>query len=152
MDMVKHRERRIAAPARCGTLTVTLLLLVSLAVSLTGCGSGETSGGKDPGVALEHSMKGYELYSWETGGEWRFSLLVGTNRLKSAGEIMSEDVSVHGVDAIIAELEKLPRGEEVFWRQMEGLSLPPEHIIESIMESCEASGIWPVITFDTFSD
>ena len=127
--------------------TVTLILLVLIGVSLTGCGSGETSGGKDPGVALEHSMKGYELYSWETGGEWHFSLLVGTNRLKSTGEITSQTVSVRGVDAIIAELEKLPGGEEVFWRWMEdkGLSLPAEPIIESIMESCEASGIRLVI-------
>jgi len=93
-------------------------------------------------------MKGYELYSWETGGEWRFSLLVGTNRLKSAGEITAETVSVHGVYAIITELEKLPRGEEVFWRQTEatGPSLPPEPIIDRITESCEASGIRLVIT------
>ena len=93
-------------------------------------------------------MKGYELYSWESGGEWHFSLLVGTNRLKSAGEIMSETVSAHGVDAIIAELEKLPEGEYVFWRQPEGmgLSLPPESTIDSITESCELSGIRLVIT------
>lgn len=123
---------------------VVLLLLVSIAVSLTGCGSGETSGGNGPGMAAEHSMKGYELYSWESDGEWQFSLLVGTNRLKSAEEITTQAVSV---DVIIDELERLPEEEQVFWRRPEGVSLsfPPEPMIDRITESCEASGVRLVI-------
>ncbi len=125
--------------------TVTLLLLVLIAASLTGCGSGAPSPSGDTGTATGQSMKGYELYSWETGGGWWFSLLVGTNRLKSAGEITSQAVSV---DVIINELERLPEGEQVFWKQPEGmdLSLPPEPIIDSITESCKASGVRMVIT------
>lgn len=124
---------------------VALLLLVLVVSVVAGCGSGAPSPSGDTGVAPEHSMKGYELYSWETGGEWHLSLLVGTNRLKSAGEITSQAVSV---DVIIDELERLPAGEYVFWRQPDGmdLSFPPEPIIDRITESCELSGIRLVIT------
>lgn len=125
---------------RAATLPVAALITV---VILTGCGSGAPSRSDDPTVAPAHSMKGYELYSWESGGEWHFSLLVGTNRLKSLEEIMSETASIKGVDGIITELERLPEGEEVFWQQREvtGLSPPPGEVVDRVRESCESSGV-----------
>ena len=54
-------------------------------------------------------MKGYELYSWQYGGLWRFSILVGTNREKSLEEIQSPDTALDGVDALQAALERDPR-------------------------------------------
>ncbi len=36
---------------------------------------------------IPKSLKGYELYSWQKGNDWFFSLVVGTNRNKSVAEI-----------------------------------------------------------------
>ena len=110
---------------------------------------------------LPHSMKGYELYSWEENGQWHFTLTTGTNRLKSVGEITSgenvvtEDgwvkISVTGIDDIKNVLNGLPQGEEVSWigrqwrEQMgaktDGITLPPENIIGDIQEHCEGLGL-----------
>ena len=35
----------------------------------------------------EQSFKGWEIYSYRDNGDWRFSLLVGTNRFKFCSEI-----------------------------------------------------------------
>jgi hypothetical protein len=75
--------------------------------------------------SLPHSMKGYELYSWQENGLWHFTLITGTNRNKTLDEIVSnanivaedEWVQIHvaGVDAIKTVLSRLPQNEEVFW-------------------------------------
>ena len=57
---------------------VTLLLIVSLL--LAGCCPKADSDSE--------SMKGYELYTWQEGGQWYFALLEGTNRLKTDEEIL----------------------------------------------------------------
>lgn len=60
----------------------------------------------------EVSMKGWELYIWQQGGNTYFSLLEGTNRLKADDEITK--AVVKGIDAIKAKLAELKAGEEVF--------------------------------------
>ncbi|MEN3330884.1 MAG: hypothetical protein V7641_249 [Blastocatellia bacterium] len=62
------------------------------------------------------AMKGYELYSWKVKGHWHYAVLEGTNRAKSYEEIASPDHERIGLNALKAELEKLPRGTAVFWR------------------------------------
>ena len=68
------------------------------------------------GQNLPHGMKGYELYSWKMKGRWHYSLLTGTNRAKSYEEITSRSTERIGIDALKAELKKVPKGEEVYWR------------------------------------
>src|SRR5581483_10949934 len=68
-----------------------------------------------PASTLPPSMKGWELYSWQKDNQWRFVLFVGTNRLKTASEILSSEGAVIGVDGIQTELARLPKGEQVFW-------------------------------------
>ena len=67
------------------------------------------------GQAPQTSMKGYELYSWKIKGHWYYSLLPGTNRLKTYVEITAPGVVRRDAAGLKAELQKLPRGEEVFW-------------------------------------
>ena len=62
------------------------------------------------------ATKGYELYSWKVKGRWHYAVIAGTNRAKSYEEITSPDNERVGLAALKAELKKLPRGEEVFWR------------------------------------
>ena len=38
---------------------------------------------------LPHSVKGYELYSWEENGQWHYTFITGTNRVKTMKEITS---------------------------------------------------------------
>lgn len=40
-------------------------------------------------VIQNKSLKGYELYSWQNGNDWFFSLVVGTNRNKSVKEVLT---------------------------------------------------------------
>ncbi len=99
-----------------------------------------------------HSMKGYELFSWQADGEWYFTLITGTNRMKSfeeiitAGNTVSEDgfvkVSVRGIDQLQIMLGLLPSGEDVVWSGMDlggqvptdtiYLTLPPDEMIDEV--------------------
>jgi hypothetical protein len=109
---------------------------------------------------LPHSMKGYELYSWEENGQWHYTFITGTNRVKTMEEITSKEdfiseigwVNIHvvGVDAIKDVLSQLPKGEYVFWcdelhiGETTGpitLQLPPKQIVDAISEYAEQYGL-----------
>jgi hypothetical protein len=113
---------------------------------------------------LQHSSKGYELYSWSEDSQWHFTLITGTNRLKTIEEITSEGdsisetgwvkIQVVGVDAIKHVLSRLPDGESVFWcnelhvgqSTETDLQLPPEQIAGAVEEYAEQCGLDFVIT------
>jgi hypothetical protein len=113
---------------------LAVLLLGSL---LAGCGAASTL----PATPFVESMKGYELYSWQDGNTWKFSLLVGTNREKSLEEIKSADVVLSGVDALEAALQQMPGGQSITWSSKELLSFPPHDIIEQVEKVCEDRGL-----------
>lgn len=94
-------------------------------------------------ATLPHSMKGYELYSWNVRGEWYFSLLVGTNRLKTNKEVTSSKVRVKGIEALKILLNQLASGEEVSWSAVlvSRMNLPPDKIIQEIKIYCEGRDI-----------
>lgn len=85
-----------------------------------------TANGAAEPAALPASMKGYELYSWqEADGTWRYTLITGTNRQKTAEELMAQEdrageegwvrVTVSGSEALLELLGRLPAGESVSW-------------------------------------
>lgn len=101
---------------------------------------------------LPHSMKGYELYSWLAGDDWHFTLITGTNRLKTLEEItLGEDVvtpdgwvsiNVVGVDALKKVLTRLPPDEEILWVGGKGFQagefeLPDQGILSNIQTYCQ---------------
>lgn len=109
---------------------------------------------------LPHSMKGYELYSWAENGMWHYTLITGTNRVKTIEEITSgEDfisetgwVNVHvvGLDAVKDVLNRLPKGESVFWSgelhlgDATGLiilQLPPKQVVDALSEYARQCGL-----------
>ncbi len=107
-------------------------------------------------TALESSMKGWELYSWQEQGQWHFTLMYGTNRLKNLEEIISiqntpNHVHVVGVEAIKNVLKLVPRGEWVSWRNfpwsgqtqqtVTALPLPSKDIIDAIEAQAALSGL-----------
>jgi len=92
-------------------------------------------------VAGEESMKGYELYSWEKDGQWYFSVVIGTNREKTLEEIQSADVALKGIDELKAVLKSIPAGQYVTWLSKDGLTFPPDEIIQGVENICETQGL-----------
>lgn len=110
---------------------------------------------------LPHSIKGYELYSWQTGEDWNFTLITGTNRIKTfeeiiaSGNTVNEDgfikVSVGGVDELKKLLKLLPTGESILWGGMDlgsevpigtiYLTLPPQSMINEVTRFCASLGL-----------
>jgi hypothetical protein len=86
-------------------------------------------------------MKGYELYSWQDNNQWYFSLLIGTNREKTLGEIRSADNVLLGVDALKSVLEEIPAGQYITWSSKQTLSFPPDDIVEQVEQICEDRGL-----------
>jgi len=117
---------------------------------------------------LPRSFKGYELYSWEEEGQWHFTLITGTNRIKTIeeitfkGDFISETgwvkMQVVGADAIKDVLSRLPEGESVFWcdelhigqSTETDLQLPPEQIANAIEEYAKQCGLDFVVTVRSY--
>jgi hypothetical protein len=118
--------------------TIPIFLLVLLLVSLiSACGSPP----EPPVTPFADSMKGYELYSWQDGKQWKFALLIGTNREKTLEEIKSAETTFSGVDALLSALERMPQGQYITWSSKETLAFPPDEIIEQIEKACEDQGL-----------
>jgi hypothetical protein len=90
------------------------------------------------GAAAQPLVKGVELYTWADQGAWRFSLLPGTNRLKSEGEIRAAAAALGGVGDLKRALGKLSRGEIVVWS---GPEWPDEGRRGEIETLCRALGL-----------
>jgi hypothetical protein len=117
---------------------------------------------------LPHSMKGYELYSWSEDGQWHFTLITGTDRIKTIEEITSKGnfvsetgwvkIQVVGADAIKDVLSRLPEGESVFWCDElhigqpteTDLQLPPGEIADAIEEYAKQCGLDFVVTVRSY--
>lgn len=58
-------------------------------------------------------FKGMELYSWQSGeGEWLFSVMYGTNRVKTVEEVQADAMDIEGVKQSFCEMAV---GEMVIW-------------------------------------
>ena len=72
----------------------------------------EGKAASDPPIGTKVSFKGWELYVWQQDGDNYFSLLPGTNRLKTDAEIAA--AAAKGIDAIKPKLDELKAGEMAF--------------------------------------
>lgn len=115
----------------------SLLFVILLGTLLLGC----STASQPTATPFPESMKGYELYSWQDAGQWKFSILVGTNREKTLDEIKSADVVLSGVDALIFTLEKIPAGQYITWSSRESLSVPPDDILSQVKQVCQDKGL-----------
>ena len=68
----------------------------------------------DKNIVHQKSMKGFELYAWEKGGNIFFTLLRGTNRKKTSEEIYESKNTVEGVNAIENKINEIETGEYIF--------------------------------------
>jgi hypothetical protein len=100
-------------------------------------------------------MKGYELYSWRSGKGWRYTLITGSNRLKTIAEVTSGEsridgewvkITVEGVPELMAVLDLLPKETPVSWTARDLLpgsfnpwvrfARPPESTMEAVRLYC----------------
>lgn len=102
------------------------------------------------GAFAQAPMKGMEIYSWPTKRGWRFSLLPGTNRLKTQVQVTQNPL--FGVKPLLAALEKLPPKTSVYWASPETLAkrwgmggtafaFPPREILNQVSKLCEKRGL-----------
>jgi hypothetical protein len=118
-------------------MTKLLLFIILLGLVSSAC-----SAAARPTVTLPtESMKGYELYSWQDGSQWKFSLLVGTNREKMLDEIKSLDTALVGVEALKTTLRQIAPGQYVTWLSKETLFFPPGAVIQQVEEACKDQGL-----------
>jgi hypothetical protein len=85
------------------------------------------------------SFKGWELYIWQEAGDTYFSLLLGTNRLKTDDEI--KKAAIKGIEAIKPKLAELKPGELIFPC---GRHLPdeaPKEPAKAIRDYCKGIGL-----------
>ena len=115
----------------------SLLFLSALGWLLSSCGTAP----QPTATQLTESMKGYELYSWQEGEHWVFSLLVGTNREKTPEEIKSTETLLPGVETLIARLDQIPSGQYVTWTARDTLAFPPDDILRQVEQICEDKGL-----------
>ena len=142
-------------------LYTLLLMAMLLVLLLSGCTEEEALPPVSFPQSLPRSMKGYELYSWKSGSAWRFTLITGTNRLKTVAEITSSEniqegnwlkITVEGVPDLQSVLERLPSGTKVSWRGARhpgvdsstskvALRIPPGRVVKEIQSHCAELGI-----------
>ena len=117
---------------------ISLILFLSLSLS-----AADNEPSAADAKADRHNTKGWDIRSWKNDkGEWVFSILFGTNRLKSVDEI--RESGVVGIDALKKELRTLKEGEYVNWThtavQIDGkmdLEYPPADIIDEVRKFAE---------------
>lgn len=107
-------------------------IFLFLLIILAGCSAAVT-----PTRAAQPAFKGIELYSWKPEGkDWQFSLLPGTNRLKTTEEVTAPKETISGVTALKQRLAALAVGEQVFWKNLAKEPVP-EAIVREIVQTCE---------------
>jgi hypothetical protein len=135
----------------------TTIFIIVVSLIMSACNSSDNTPSATVSTPLPHSMKGYELYSWQTNNQWYFTLITGTNRLKTLDEIISNEnivtsdgwvkINVQSVDSIKNVLSRLPQHENIFWAgkqwfhqvqaQADQITLPPQEIIDVVQEYCK---------------
>ena len=95
---------------------------------------------------ISTSLKGWDLYSWQVGDEWYYSILYGTNRLKTPEEIQfitsssAQIAKLNSLDNLKKILSKLAASENIMWYAcLSGslaFSLPSETVVNDVKQFC----------------
>jgi len=137
-------------------MKATLFITILLVVGLISCKKSNNTINRENSslldtVTFSHSMKGWELYSWPTGNDWTYSILMGTNRGKSLEEVTANTIKVVGKDNLKILLTKFPPNENILWAgngwlantmgDHSSLTLPDSDIVNEIKVFCIQKGL-----------
>ena len=159
---------------RVSTFRIVVILLIT-ALFVTGCGSSNPGIGEGGGIpasaypspdweeipaTIPDLGKGYELYSWQAGEDWCYTLIAGTNRGKSFEEITSTEntldeglikVTVTSLDDLDTLIQRLPAGIDLIWSgidltgEVEAGTLyftyPSEDVVKRVTDLAAGQGI-----------
>ena len=122
------------------------IIVLSAAIFLAGCGGTET---KTPALSQEtarkmfSAVKMFELYSWQSGGDWSYALIDAGKPLKTFAQITRRRNNAKTSAELLFQLSALAAGEEVYWnlRLIKGFSYPPEDEIQKITAYCKSRSI-----------
>ena len=129
----RDKEYQLNRQQKPGTLRVVVVIEAeALPPTAT------TAKGAAPG-AKKTSQKGWDLYVWQQDGITYFSLLVGTNRLKTAEEIAGSAVKAFA--AIQSKLDQLQKGELVSVHGRRLGTKAPAAITKQLTEYCKKIGL-----------
>ena len=103
-------------------------------------------------ITINHSFKGWELYSWQESEVRWYSLLEATDRTKNFSEVTTTFLMVPGENSLEQLLKRFPKGETITllgpgwlsncWKSSYGnLSLPPEEDIVRIAKCCDTQSL-----------
>ena len=73
-------------------------------------------------LIIESSGTGWELYSWQNNSGWRYSLMVGTDKINTSEAVLSNPYNVNGREQLKLLIRSLPSGEEIVWFGPEWIS------------------------------
>ena len=141
--------------------SVPLRIAVALLVLLLCACESEQETLRNGAEPLPRSFKGYELYSWKSGATWYFTLITGTNRLKTIDEITATEniegeewvkITAAGVPELKSVLGRLSSGTQLFWhsaRRLDSGSLeseykirrPPGRMVREVRSYCTERGL-----------
>jgi len=100
-----------------------------------------------PAAAAPAADAGYDLYSWNAGGAWHFSILPGANRLRSFDEVKNAEISVEGVSALKSKLRKLEAGEKVRWSaRVANTEMPSKETVDDLSRFATQLGLDLTVT------
>ncbi|MCB0035459.1 MAG: META domain-containing protein [Anaerolineales bacterium] len=128
---------------------ITAYQLTEETLTLTTAAGDSLTFNQVPDPMASTPLKGYQIFSWLEGNEWRFALLAGTNRLKEVEEVQ---VAPLMLDELIGQLQTLEPGTEVHWPDTatadiltsgdKGIfALPPQDIIDQVLEAVYAADL-----------
>lgn len=92
----------------------------------------------------------YELFSWPKGDAWHFSVIEGTQTIRSLETIQSRKNTLRSVTYLKGRLATLQPGDTLYWRerQSQGLKLPPTEIIQDVQRYMEGEQLNLVLPQD----
>jgi hypothetical protein len=85
----------------------------------------------------------FELYSWQQGKEWRYSLWEGTTTVRSPETVRARKNQLPNTTFLKGRIAALPTGGRVYWRENRsaGFSLPSQELTKEIREFAEGSQV-----------
>ena len=84
------------------------------------------------------STKGYELYAWQDGRNWRYALLEGTNRNKEDAEIAAPKSRLESLDDVMRALKPIrPKESVTLMPRHRGGPIPPKEALKELRSFCE---------------
>ena len=85
----------------------------------------------------------FELYSWQEGNTWNFSVLPASNARKLDTEIKHGGGPLRGLDKMKEKLLSMKEGDRIAWQERSdsGFVYPPNAVIEEISDYAKSIGI-----------